>query len=146
MQRSTCSWNGSKYFVSFAYFLFTINVNQLSCHTWTHITFFFPTNCMCQSDRFIFRGEFRTLQKSRKPAKQNHSAKPAYRPGNGMLKFKCRSVFCFYIVCFECEQRRSRRFHSGVKYCDRILHSKNKRRVIFKSNLFKKPYFLYSRP
>ena len=32
-----------------------------------------------------------------------------------MLKFKCRSVFCFYILCFECEQRRSRRFliHEG---------------------------------
>ena len=24
-----------------------------------------------------------------------------------MLKFKWRSVFCFYILCFECEQRRS---------------------------------------
>ena len=32
---------------------FTINVNQLSCHTWTHITFFFPTNCANQTGLFF---------------------------------------------------------------------------------------------
>ena len=32
---------------------FTINVNQLSCRTWTHITFFFPTNCANQTGLFF---------------------------------------------------------------------------------------------
>ena len=32
----------------------TINVNQLSCHTWTHITFFFqPIACANQTGLFF---------------------------------------------------------------------------------------------
>ena len=33
--------------------LVTINVNQLICHTWTHITFFVPTNCANQTGSFF---------------------------------------------------------------------------------------------
>ena len=145
-QQSTWSWNGSKYFVSFVYFFIYHQRESTQLSHADAYYIFFPTNCTNQTGLF-FEANLEHYSRSLEN-RQNKTIQQNQRTDLGMVCWSLNDVqfSAFISYALNVNKDGATLPDSWGKYCDRILHSKNKRRVIFMSNLFKKPYFLYSRP